>query len=170
MDNLQVNLEEESLLPFFPRVINISSDSGDKFLVHLGDVTTLDDRFRTGDLRSNMMTAFVRAGSATLFPASTTGPEMDEVNDISGTRIERQLVDLMEEGQHNYESLSTSFIDTELQDSSMSQWKTRERAEGSTNSYGRLMAATLPTPRDDSQRVVSVNKSVATYPPSGQCK
>ena len=39
MDNLQFNLQEELVLPSFsPAVIDVSSDSGDEFFVHPGDV------------------------------------------------------------------------------------------------------------------------------------
>ena len=112
------------------------------------------------------MTAFMGAATASLFPTSTRGSREDEVIDISGTRIERQLVDLMDEDQHIYESPSTSFIDTELEDSPMSPWEPQVREEGSTNSYGRPTAAILPTPRDNPQRSVPVNRPAATYPPN----
>ena len=72
----------------------------------------------------------------------------------------------MEEDQHNYESPSTSFIDTELEDSPMSPWESPHRAEGSTNSYRRPTAAILLTPRCILQRSVPVNRPIATYPPN----
>ena len=72
----------------------------------------------------------------------------------------------MEEDQHIYESPSTSFINTELEDSPMSPWEPQVREEGSTNSYGRPTAAILPTPRDNPQRSVPVNRPAATYPPN----
>ena len=150
MENLQFNLEEELVLPSLsPVIIDVSSDSGDEFIVHPGDVSELEDRFRPGGPRSDVMTAFMGAATASLFPTSTSGSREDEVIDISGTRIERQLVDLMEEDQHIYESPSTSFIDTELEDSPMSPWEPQVREEGSTNSYGRPTANVLPTPRDN---------------------
>ena len=167
MENFQFNLEEELALPSLsPVIIDVSSDSGDEFVVHPGDVSELEDRFRPGGPRSDVMTAFMGAATASLFPTSASGSREDEVIDISGTRIERQLVDLMEEDQHIYESPSNSFIDTELEDSLMSPWEPQAREEGSTNSYGRPTAAILPTPRDNPQRSVPVNRPAATYPPN----
>ena len=169
MDNLQFNLEEELMLPSLsPAIIDASSDSGDEFIVHPGDLSEIEDRFRPGGPRSDVMTAFIRAATASLFPAPTRRSEEYKRIDISGTRIERQLVDLMEEDQHNYESPSTSFIDAELEDSPMSPWESPHRVEGSTNSYGRPTAAILPTPRDKgvSQRGVPVNRPADTYPPN----
>ena len=131
-------------------LIDILSDSGDEFIVHPGDMSEIEDRFRPGGPRSDVMTAFMGAATASLFPAPTRRSEEDEIIDISGTRTERQLVDLMEGDQHNYESPSTSFIDTELEDSPMSPWESPHRAGGSTNSYRRPTAAILPTPRDNS--------------------
>ena len=70
----------------------------------------------------------------------------------------------MGEDQHNYRSPSTSFIDTELEDSPMSPSESQVRAEESTNSY--RTAAILPTPRDNFQRGVPVNRPAATYLPN----
>ena len=167
LDNLQFNIEEELMLPSLsPAVIDVSSDSGDEFIVQPGDLPEIEDRFRPGGPRSDVMTAFMGAATASLFPTPTRRSAEDEIRDISGTRIERQLVDLMEEDQHDYESPPTSFIDTELEDSPMSPWESPNRVEGSTNSYGRPTAAILPTPRDNTQRSVPVNRPAATYPPN----
>ena len=163
MDNLQFNIEEELMLPWLSPV---SSDSGDEFIVHPGDLSEIEDRFRPGGPRSDVMTAFMGAATASLFPNPTERSDEDEIVDTSGTRIERQLVDLMKEDKHNYESPPTSFIDTELEDSPMSPWEPPHRFEGSTDSYGRPTVAILPTPRDNSQRSVPVNRPAATYPPS----
>ena len=87
MDNLQFNLEEELELPALsPGIIDVSSDSGDEFVVHLGDVSELEDRFRPGGPRADIMTAFVGAVAASLFPAPTRRSGEDEILDISGTR------------------------------------------------------------------------------------
>ena len=110
-----------------PAIIDVSSDSGDEFIVHPGDLSEIDDRFIPGGPRSDVMTALVGAATASLFPAPTRPSEEDEIFDIPGTRIEHQLVDLMEEDQYNYGSASTSFIDTELEDSPMSPWESPHR-------------------------------------------
>ena len=120
MDNLQFNLEEELMLPSLcPAIIDVSSDSGDEFIVHPGYLSEIEDRFRTCVPRSDIITAFVGAATASLFPTSTRGPGEDEIIDIAGTRIEGQLVDLMEKDQHNCESPAISFSDTELEESPM---------------------------------------------------
>ena len=133
MDNLQFDLEEELMLPSLsPAIIDVSSDSGDEFIVHPGDLSEIEDRFRPGGPRSDVMTAFMGAATASVFPAPTRRSEEGEIVDLSGTRIERKLVDLMEEDQHNYDSPSTSFIDTELDGSPMSPWESPHRAGDST--------------------------------------
>ena len=167
MENLQFNPEEELVLLFLsPAIIDVSGDSGDEFIFHPGDVLELEDRFWPGDPQSDVMTAFMGAATASLFPTSTRKSREDEEIDIPGTRIERRLVDLMEVYQHIYESPSTSFIDTELEVSPMSPWESQVREEGSTNSYGRPTASILPTPRDNPQRSVPVKRPAATYPPN----
>ena len=167
MDNLQFNLEEGLTLPSLsPAVIDVSSDSGDEFIVDPGDLSVIEDRIRPGGPRSDVMTAFMGAATASLFPTPTERSGEDEIIDISGTQIERQLVDLMEEDQHNYESPPTSFIDSELEDSPMSPWESPHRVEGSTNSYGRPTAAILLTLRDNTQRSVPVIRPAAPYPPN----
>ena len=45
MDNLQLNMKAESLLPTLsPGIIDVSSDSGDEFVVQSVDVSILEDR------------------------------------------------------------------------------------------------------------------------------
>ena len=45
MDNLQFNLEEELKLPSLsPALIDVSSDSGDDFIVHPGDLSEIEHR------------------------------------------------------------------------------------------------------------------------------
>ena len=88
MDNLQFNIEEELMLPSLsPAVIDVSNDSGDEFIVHPGDLSETEDRFRPGGPRSDVMTAFMGAATASLFPTPTERSDEDEIIDTSGTRI-----------------------------------------------------------------------------------
>ena len=69
MDNLQLNLEDELRLPSLSTaVIDVSSDSGDECIVHPGDLSETEDRFRPGGPRSDVLTAFMGAATASLFP------------------------------------------------------------------------------------------------------
>ena len=52
MNNLQFKLDEELMLSSLsPALIDVSSDSSDEFIVHPGDLSEIEDRFRPG--RSN---------------------------------------------------------------------------------------------------------------------
>ena len=73
MNNLQFTLEDSPLLSIqSPGIVDISSDSGEEFVVHPNDLSDVEERFRVGGPRSDMLTAFVGATTATLF---TSGPE-----------------------------------------------------------------------------------------------
>ena len=88
MDNLQFNLEEELLPPSLsPAVIDVSSDSGDEFIVHPGDLSEIEDRFRPGGPRSDVLTAIMGAATASLFLAPKRRSEEDEIIDTSGALL-----------------------------------------------------------------------------------
>ena len=110
------------------------------------------------------MTAFVGATSATLFASVPEDPVVSEIFDTAGTQIERQMMDIIEEHHFSRESSSTSFIDTELEDSLMSPWDTAEPMGVPVNSYGRPTAAILPTPRNTTQALAAINRPIPTYP------
>ena len=65
MNDLQFVLEENPLLS--PGIIDVSGDSGEEFVVQPNNSPDVKERFRVGGPRSDMMTAFVGAASATLF-------------------------------------------------------------------------------------------------------
>ena len=143
MDNLQFDLEDSPLLSIqSPSIIDVSSDSGEEFVVQPSSLPVIEERFRVGGPRSDM-TAFVSATSGTLFASEPENPVVTKIIDTAGTQIERQMMDTIEEHHFSRESSSTSFIDTELEDSPMSPWDTAEPLVVPVNSYGRQTAATL---------------------------
>ena len=111
-----------------------------------------------------MMTAFVGAASATLFASESEDPAVSEIIDTAGTRIERQMMDIIEEHHFSRESSSTSFIDTELEDTPMSSWKPSRPMHVPVNNYKRLTAAILPTPRNGNHGTTTINRPIPTYP------
>ena len=167
MDNLQFNLEDSPLLSIqSPSIIDVSSDSREEFVVQPSSLPDIEARFRVGGPRSDMTTAFVGATSATLFASEPEGPVVTEIIDTAGTQIERQMMAIIEEHHFSRESSSTSFIDTELEDSSMSPWDTAEPMGVPVNSYGRPTVAILPTPRNTTQAPAAINRPIPTYPTS----
>ena len=165
MDNLQFNLEDSPLLSIqSPSIIDVSSDSGEEFIVQPSSLPIIEERFRVGGPRSDMMTAFVGATSATLFASEPEDPVVTEKIDTAGTQIERQMMDIIEEHHFSRESSLTSFIDTELEDSPMSPWDTAEPMRIPVNSYGRPTAAFLPTPRNANQMTTAINRPAPIYP------
>ena len=165
MDNLQLNLEDSPLLSIqSPSIIDVSSDSGEEFIVQPSSLPNIEERFRVGGPRSDMMTAFLGATSATLFASEPEDPVVTEIIDTAGTPIERQMVDIFEEHPFSRESSPSSFIDTELEDSPMSPWDTTEPMGTSIISYRRPTAAILPTPRNTNRAPPAINRPIPTYP------
>ena len=67
MNNLQFTLEDRPLMLIqSPELIDVSGDSGEEFVVKAGDLPDLENRFKIGGPRSDMMTAIMEAASATL--------------------------------------------------------------------------------------------------------
>ena len=165
MDNLQFNLEDSPLLSIqSPSIIDVSSDSGEEFVVQPSRLPVIEGRFRVEGPRSVMMTAFVGATSATLFASKPEDPVVTEIIDTAGTQIERQMMDIIEEHHFSRESSPTSFIDTELEDSPMSPWDINEPMGISIDSYGRPTAAILPTPRNTNQAPPATNRPIPMDP------
>ena len=113
-----------------------------------------------------MLTAFVGATSATLFTSGPEDPSIAETIDTAGAQIERQMKEIIEEHQFSRGSSSTSFIDTELEDTPMSPWESAEPSTRPINSHGRPAAAILPTPRSNNHETTVVNRPIPTYPPN----
>ena len=167
MNSLQFNLEDSPLMSIeSPGIIDVSSDSGEEFLVQPGDLPVLQERFRVGGPRTDAMTAFMGAASATLFPPQSVEDSLHETIDTAGTNIERQLMEVIDEHNFGRELSSTSFIDTEFEDSPMSPPESERPTRVQMNSYGRPTAPILPTPRTDNQQLTNVNRPIPTYPPN----
>ena len=115
---MQFNIEE--MFDNFdspPSIIDVSSESGEEVMVAQGDVQALDERFRIGGNSAVAMSAFVGAAAATLFPSSAVPYQNEETIDTTGSQIERQLMELVDEHQSNHSASSPSFIDTEFEES-----------------------------------------------------
>ena len=147
-----------------PSIIDVSSDSGEKFVVQPSNLPDIEERFRVGGPRSDMMTAFDGATSATLFASEPEDLVVSEIIDTAGTQIERQMMDIIEKHHFSRESSSTSFIDTELEDSRMSPWDMVEPMGVPVNSYGRPTDAIHPTPRNNNQVPAAINRPISSYP------
>ena len=149
---MQFNIDE--ILDNFnssPSVIDVSSESGEKFTVEPGNFQALDERFRVVRHDSDVMSAFVGAAAATLFPSSSAPFQTEEVIDTTGSQIERQLMEMIDEHQSHRSRSPTSFIDTEFEESPVSPDDQELEDSHSLNSYGRPSAAILPTPRGRSR-------------------
>ena len=148
-----------------PSKFDVSSESGEEFMVEPGDVQVLDERFRVGGPSTDAMSAFVGAAAATLFPSSAVSYQNEETIDTTGSQIERQLMELVEEHQSNDSVSPPSLIDTEFEESLESPDEQETSGSMSVNRYGRPTAAVLPTPRGRGRSRGSVNRPVPTYPP-----
>ena len=77
MNNLQFTLEDSPLLSIqSPGIVDKSSDSGEEFVVHPNDLSDVEERFRVGGPRSDMLTAFVGATSATFSHLDQKTPQL----------------------------------------------------------------------------------------------
>ena len=167
MRNLQFVLEEDSLYsPISPDVIDISSNSGDDFLVEPGNVTQLEERFRVNQTTQDAMTTFMGAATAMLFLSSNDPILQGNVIDTTGTGIEQELMELDEESRVVSPVSLTSFVDSEFGETSESPEEIRGNGPDDmrVNSYGRPTAAILPTPRTNIVQPGDVNVVPPTYP------
>ena len=138
----------------------MSSESGEEFTVEPGNFQALDERFRVARPDSDVMSAFVGAAAATVFPSSVPF-QTEEVIDTTGSQIERQLMEMIDEHHSHRSSSPTSFIDTEFEESPESPDDQEMEDSHSLNSYGRASAAILPTSRGKGL----VQHPIPTYPP-----
>ena len=115
---MQFNIDEMlSNIDSLPSIIDVSSESGEKFTVEPGVVQAPDESFRVGGPSADAISTFVGAAAATLFPSASLPYQAEEVIDTTGSQIERQLMELVEEHQ-NYDSVSLpSSTDTEFEES-----------------------------------------------------
>ena len=167
MSNLQIVLEEDSLYcPISPDVIDISSNSGDEFLIEPGNVTQLEERFRINQTTQDAMTTFMGAATAMLFPSSNDPILQSNVIDTTGTGIEQELMELIEESRVVSPDSLTSFVDSEFEETNEPPEELRWNGTDNmrVNSYGRPTAAILPTPRTNIVQTGDVNVVPPTYP------
>ena len=138
MDKLQFNVGEDNLhSPISPNVVDISSESEDAYSIAPGDYVQLEERFRINPAGSNLMSAFVGATTATLFPNTNTTPERDAVSVVPGTQLARDLMELIGDPQQEQENSPTSFIDSEFEEGNLFPWTKGNEPDARTNSYGR---------------------------------
>ena len=134
-----------------PGLINISSDSGEKFLSEQPNSEPIDLRFSTGGPLNDPMTAFVNEDAARLF--AVTEPESrDSVIDITGTDIEREMLSMISE-------------DTELPNISLISFF---KSSGSNSEELRLNANFTDVPRNNYGRPVLAVPPVRAKRPARQ--
>ena len=167
MDKLQFNIDEDGLYsPISPNVVDISSGSEDAFSIQPGDRVQLEERFRINPAGSNLMSAFVGAATASLFPNMDTTLEHDAVSVASGTQLEKDLMGIIGDLQQEQENSSTSFIDSEFEEGNLFPWTMGNEPDSRTNSYGRPTARIPPTPRTSSNDTGILPRPTAVYPPN----
>ena len=163
---MQFNIDE--ILGNFkssPSTIDVSSESGEELTVEPGNFQALDERFRVVRPDSDVMSAFVEAAAATLFPSSSDPFQTEEVVDTGGSQIETQLMEMVDEHQSHRSSLPTSFIDNEFVESPESPDDQEMEDSHSLNSYGRPSAAIVSTPRGRGCGRDLTQHPISTYPP-----
>ena len=165
MNDLQFAMDEDTLYsPLSADVIDISSNSDNEFVVEPGNVPQLLDRFRANTTEGDPMTAFMGSTAALLFPSGGNEVPHHDVTDVRGTRIEKELMDLVEEDLPSTPSLLPSFIDSELEPENGSSNDINPDTDTRLNSYGRPTAAILPTPRNTEHQSDNASQPVPTYP------
>ena len=167
MDKLQFNIDEDSLYsPISPDVVDLSSGSEDAFSIQPGDRVQLEERFRINPAGSSLMSAFVGAATASLFPDTNTTLEHDAVSVALGTQLEKDLMGLIGDLQQEQENSPTSFIDSEFEEGNLFPWTIGNESDARTNSYGRPTARIPPTPRTSSNDRGILTRPTPMYPPN----
>ena len=166
MNPAHFNITENlSYSPISPEVVDISSESGEEFIVEPGNIAQIDERFGINTMGSNMMFAFVGSAAAVLFPQPNPINRQETV-DTAGSSIEREIMELIEETPLSPSASPLSFIDSEFEEVNMSPRDSPVLSEERVNNYGRPVAAILPTPRIVRQRSDEVVRPIPTYPPN----
>ena len=112
--NLQFNLDKDlGYSPISPEVISISSETGEEFTVEPSNTAQLNKKFRINTIESNIMTAFVGSATASVFPPSNKSGQEESI-DTSGTRIESEIMALIEEIPFSSPASTLSFIHSEF--------------------------------------------------------
>ena len=167
MNKSQFNIDDAYLYsPISPDVVDISSGSEDSFSLAPGDITHLDDKFRINTSGSNLMSAFVGATTATLFPSTSESLTQDVTTIASGTQLERDLMNLIGDPQSEQVASPNSFVDSEFEEGNLSPWTQRDRCREPTNSYGRPTAIVPPNQRRSSDDSGILARPIPLYPPN----
>ena len=167
MNNLQFNIDEDPLYsPISPEVVDISSGSEDGFLVEPGNTFKIDEKFRYNPTGTNLMSAFMGTTSASLFPETSDTATKVEDMDTAGTRLEKELMELVGDTQGTQLFSPSSFMDSEFEETDSSPPELLEGTTVSTNSYGRPIAAILPTHRAPQIHAREISQPIPIYPPN----
>ena len=150
-------------LPISPDVIDISSESGEEFVVEPGKTAQINERFRIKTMGSNIMAAFVGSATAASFPPSNSIDRQGTI-DTAGTTIKREIMELIEESPLSPSTSSLSFMDSQFEEVDISPRDSSEVPERQLNKYGRPVAAILPTPRIHRQQPDEMIRPIPTYP------
>ena len=164
MNPTQSNItENRAYSPISPDVIDISSESGEEFVVEPGKIAQINERFRINTMGSNIMAAFGGSATAALFPPASSVDRQGIIY-TAGTTIEREIMELIEESPLSPSTSSLSFIDSEFEEVDMSPRDSTEVPERQLNNYGRPVAAILPTLRIPRQQSDEIIRPIPTYP------
>ena len=167
MNKLQFDIDEDPLYsPISPNVVDISSGSAGDFSIEPGEVAQLDERFRIDTAGSNLMSAFMIAAAATLYPDTETSPGQDSASITSGTQLERELMDLIGVPQNGIMDSPNSFIDSEFEEVNLFPLTMGNGPERTTNNCGRTTARVRPNPRTSSGDRGILPRPTPVYPPN----
>ena len=112
------------------------------------------------------MTAFMGSTATLLFPSNGVNVSHHDTIDTMGRRIERDLMDLVEENQFSSPSSFTSFIDSEFEEAVESPNESNTNTNMKVISDGRASAAILPITRSIEHHLDGNSRPVPTYPPN----
>ena len=167
MNKLQFDIDEDSLYsPISPDVVDISSGSEGDFSIAPGDIAQLDERFRIDTAGSNLMSAFMGAATATLYPDTGISSGHEYATITSGTQLERELMYLIGTSQNEPTHSPSSFIDSEFEEGNLFPWTMGNGPERTTNSYGRPTARVPPTQTTSSSDQGILPRPTPVYPPN----
>ena len=131
-----------------------------------GDVHQLNERFRIDTTGSNLMSAFMGAATATLYPDTERSSGQNSATITSGTQLERELMDLIEVLQNGLMNSPGSFIDSEFEEGNLFPWTMGVGPERIANNYGRPTARVLPIQRTSSDGSGILPRPTPVYPPN----
>ena len=165
MKKLQFNVDEDCLYsPISPDVVDISSGSEEAFSLAPGDLAQLEERFRINTSGSNLMSAFMGAATATLYPEAEASLGQNSETITSGTQLKRDLMELIGVPQNDATGSPSLFIDSEFEEGNLFPWTMGNGPERTTNSYGRPTARVPPTQRASSSDQGMLSRPTPVYP------